>query len=153
LPGRPAVRYLLSTGPMPSTGRHVHVELVGCSLVAITGLRGLDGPAVAALSCSPPGALPGGRRGAEPRQGEGTEKATSRHEAHGPGRPAPAGITGHPARAGGDVMRRPGRSYSLLFAACLVVGLVGISLTPGSSAPKTGGKVRMSLADSDVTSF
>ena len=69
LPGRPAVRYLLSTGPMPSTGRHVHVELVGCSLVAITGLRGLDGPAVAALSCSPPGALPEGRRGDEPRQG------------------------------------------------------------------------------------
>jgi peptide/nickel transport system substrate-binding protein len=50
-------------------------------------------------------------------------------------------------------MRRPGQSYTLLFAACLVVGLVAISLTPGSSAPKAGGKVRMSLADSDVTSF
>ena len=50
-------------------------------------------------------------------------------------------------------MRRQGRSYKLLFAVCLVVGLVAISLTSGSSAPKTGGKIRMSLADSDVTSF
>ncbi len=50
-------------------------------------------------------------------------------------------------------MRRGGRSYRLLTAVCLLAVLVWLGATPGISAPKSGGKLRMSLADSDVTSF
>ena len=42
------------------------------------------------------------------------------------------------------------RSYRVLLSVCLLVVLLAL---PGLSAPKSGGSVRMSLADSDVTSF
>jgi len=42
------------------------------------------------------------------------------------------------------------RSYRVLLSVCLLVVVVAL---PVLSAPKSGGSVRMSLADSDVTSF
>lgn len=50
-------------------------------------------------------------------------------------------------------MRLEGRSYRLVLAVCVVVALGVFSTWPVLSAPKAGGTVRMSLADSDVTSF
>jgi peptide/nickel transport system substrate-binding protein len=45
------------------------------------------------------------------------------------------------------------RSHRLLIAVCLLAVLVSLTATPSISAPKSGGKIRMSLADSDVTSL
>ncbi len=50
-------------------------------------------------------------------------------------------------------MRREGRLHWLFLAVFLIVVLVPLTTLPALSAPKTGGKIRMSLADSDVTSL
>lgn len=50
-------------------------------------------------------------------------------------------------------MRCVGRSCRLFLAMLLIAALAPLVASPAQSAPKTGGKIRMSLADSDVTSF